>query len=183
MLITRRVATGLLLVPLGGIRFAGAQPPPHTAQVTFVLVNDIYLMSDTLMPDGKRRGGFARLAAVVKAERARAKAAGGSVIFAHAGDTLSPSLMSSLDQGASIVTLTNMVAPDIFTPGNHEYDFGKAVFLERMAAATFPRYGVRSGRPQIPAVGGDAHHTGAGTAGRGRRLRGRGRACHPRAGL
>ena len=141
MLITRRVATGLLLVPLGGIRFAGAQPPPHTAQVTFVLVNDIYLMSDTLMPDGKRRGGFARLAAVVKAERARAKAAGGSVIFAHAGDTLSPSLMSSLDQGASIVTLTNMVAPDIFTPGNHEYDFGKAVFLERMAAATFPRYG------------------------------------------
>ena len=34
-----------------------------------------------------------------------------------------------------------MVAPDIFTPGNHEYDFGKAVFLERMAAATFPRYG------------------------------------------
>ena len=107
MLITRRVATGLLLVPLGGIRFAGAQPAPHTAQVTFVLVNDIYLMSDTLMPDGKRRGGFARLAAVVKAERARAKAAGGSVIFAHAGDTLSPSLMSSLDQGASIVTLTN----------------------------------------------------------------------------
>ena len=30
MLITRRVATGLLLVPLGGIRFAGAQPAPHT---------------------------------------------------------------------------------------------------------------------------------------------------------
>ena len=63
------------------------------------------------------------------------------MIFAHAGDTLSPSLMSSLDQGASIVTLTNMVRPDIFTPGNHEYDFGKAIFLERMAAATFPRYG------------------------------------------
>ena len=63
------------------------------------------------------------------------------MIFAHAGDTLSPSLMSSLDQGASIVNLTNMVRPDIFTPGNHEYDFGKAVFLERMAAATFPRYG------------------------------------------
>jgi 2',3'-cyclic-nucleotide 2'-phosphodiesterase (5'-nucleotidase family) len=141
MLITRRVATGLLLVPLGGIRFAGAQPAAATAQVTFVLVNDIYLMSDVMMPDGKRRGGFARLAAVVKAERARADAAGAQVIFAHAGDTLSPSLMSSLDQGASIVTLTNMVAPDIFTPGNHEYDFGKAVFLERMAAATFPRYG------------------------------------------
>jgi 5'-nucleotidase / UDP-sugar diphosphatase len=141
MLITRRVATGLLLVPMGGFRLAAAEPAAATTQITFVLVNDIYLMSDTMMPDGKRRGGFPRLAAVVKAERARAAAAGGSVIFAHAGDTLSPSLMSGIDQGASIVTLTNMVAPDIFTPGNHEYDFGKAVFLERMAAATFPRYG------------------------------------------
>ena len=140
MLITRRVATGLLLVPMSGMRFAAAAPAA-AAQVTFVLVNDIYLMGDVEMPDGKRRGGFPRLAAVVKAERARAAASGGSVIFAHAGDTLSPSLMSSLDQGASIVNLTNMVRPDIFTPGNHEYDFGKAVFLERMAAATFPRYG------------------------------------------
>ena len=139
MLITRRVATGLLLVPIGA-RFAGAQPAAATAQVTFVLVNDIYLMSDTMMPDGKRRGGFARLAAVVKAERARADAAGAQAIFAHAGDTLSPSLMSGIDQGASIMTLTNMVRPDIFTPGNHEYDFGKAVFLERMGEARFPRY-------------------------------------------
>ena len=140
MLITRRVATGLLLVPIGGIRFAGAQPAAATARVTFVLVNDIYLMSDVMMPDGKRRGGFARLAAVVKAERARADAAGAQAIFAHAGDTLSPSLMSGIDQGASIMTLTNMVRPDIFTPGNHEYDFGKAVFLERMGEARFPRY-------------------------------------------
>ena len=108
MLITRRVATGLLLVPMSGMRFAAAAPAA-AAQVTFVLVNDIYVMGDVEMPDGKRRGGFPRLAAVVKAERARAAASGGSVIFAHAGDTLSPSLMSSLDQGASIVTLTNMV--------------------------------------------------------------------------
>ena len=71
MLITRRVATGLLLVPMSGMRFAAAAPAA-AAQVTFVLVNDIYLMGDQEMPDGKRRGGFARLAAVVKAERARA---------------------------------------------------------------------------------------------------------------
>ena len=51
-----------------------------TARVTFILVNDIYLMADQMMPDGQRRGGFARLAAVVKAERAK----GGHVILAHA---------------------------------------------------------------------------------------------------
>jgi 2',3'-cyclic-nucleotide 2'-phosphodiesterase (5'-nucleotidase family) len=61
----------------------------ETARITFLLVNDIYSMSDQMMPDGQHRGGFARLAGVVKAERAR----GGRVIFAHAGDTLSPSLM------------------------------------------------------------------------------------------
>ena len=49
--------------------------------------------------------------------------------------------MSGLDRGAHIVALTNMIAPDIFVPGNHEFDFGKAVFLERMGEATFPLYG------------------------------------------
>ncbi len=104
--------------------------------VTFVLTNDIYLMDAQEGSDGKTRGGFARLAAVVKAERAK----GGHVVFAHGGDTLSPSLMSGLDRGAHIVTLTNMLAPDIFVPGNHEFDFGKATFLERMAEARFPLY-------------------------------------------
>jgi len=105
----------------------------ETARITFVLVNDIYLMEEQLMPDGKRRGGFARLAAVVKAERAK-----GNVVFAHAGDTISPSIMSGLDQGAHIIALTNMIPPDVFVPGNHEFDFGKAVFLKRMAEAKFP---------------------------------------------
>lgn len=107
----------------------------ETARITFLLINDIYLMADQMMPDGKRRGGFARLAAVVKAERAK-----GNVILAHAGDTLSPSLMSGLDRGAHMLALTNLIAPDIFTPGNHEFDFGKATFLERMGEAKFPLY-------------------------------------------
>ena len=118
-----------------------------TAHVTFVLVNDIYEMADQMMPDGQRRGGFARLAAVVKAERAK----GAPVIVAHAGDTLSPSLMSSIDRGAHIVALTNMIAPDIFAPGNHEFDFGKATFLQRMDEAQFPLFGANlrapDGRP------------------------------------
>ena len=105
----------------------------ETTRVTFLLVNDIYLLSDEVMPDGARRGGFARLAAVVKAERAK----GGHVILAHGGDTISPSLMSGLDHGAAIIALTNLVMPDIFVPGNHEFDFGKAVFLQRMAEAKF----------------------------------------------
>src|SRR5438132_906552 len=128
----RRFAAGILLIAI----LCASSACAETARITFILVNDIYLMADQMLPDGERRGGFARLAAVVKAERAR----GANVIVAHAGDTLSPSLMSGLDRGERILTLTNLIAPDIFVPGNHEFDFGKATFLQRMAEAKFPRY-------------------------------------------
>jgi 2',3'-cyclic-nucleotide 2'-phosphodiesterase (5'-nucleotidase family) len=108
----------------------------ETTKVTFLLVNDIYQMSAQVMPDGRTRGGFARLAAVVKAERRK----GGHVIVAHAGDMISPSLMSGLDRGAHMIALSNRVGLDIFVPGNHEFDFGKAVFLQRMREAKFPIY-------------------------------------------
>ena len=126
----RAILVGLASTLMPGAALAAS------AHISFILTNDIYQMNAVAMPDGKTRGGFARLAAVVKAERAK----GGHVIFAHAGDTLSPSLMSGLDRGAHIVALTNMIPPDIFAPGNHEFDFGKAVFFERMAEAKFPVY-------------------------------------------
>jgi 5'-nucleotidase / UDP-sugar diphosphatase len=135
MTLTRRLFAAFTLTLLL-VTAASAE----SVRVTFVLVNDIYLMGDQVMPDGRRRGGFARLAAVVKAERAKARASGGHVILAHGGDTLSPSLMSSIDKGAHIIALTNMVQPDIFAPGNHEFDFGKSIFLQRMAEARFPLY-------------------------------------------
>jgi 5'-nucleotidase / UDP-sugar diphosphatase len=143
-------AIGRLAVLLVAVLLAGSACA-ETTRVTFVLVNDIYLMADEPMPDGQRRGGFARLAAVVKAERDRAASNGGHVIFAHGGDTLSPSLMSGIDHGAHIITLTNLIPPDIFAPGNHEFDFGKATFLQRMAEAKFPIYAANlrgpDGRP------------------------------------
>jgi 5'-nucleotidase/UDP-sugar diphosphatase len=134
MTITRR----LLLLGSSALALLAALPRLTSAQstrsrLTFVLVNDIYQMSEQPAPDGQPRGGFARLAAVVKAERAK-----GPVIFVHAGDTLSPSLMSGIDQGEHIMVLTNMIAPDVFVPGNHEFDFGKNVFFKRMAEAKFP---------------------------------------------
>lgn len=136
--VTRRSFLATLAAALGllGTWRPGWAQKVHATRVTFLLTNDIYLMGETPAGDGKARGGFARLAAVVRAERAK----GGHVIFAHAGDTLSPSLMSGFDRGAHIIALTNMIAPDIFVAGNHEFDFGKATFLERMAEATFPLY-------------------------------------------
>jgi 5'-nucleotidase / UDP-sugar diphosphatase len=136
MALIRSLAAILMLLAFA----AGESARAQTTKLTFVLVNDLYQMSEQAMPDGQRRGGFARLAAVVKAERDKARANGGHVILAHGGDTLSPSLMSGFDRGAHIIALTNLVPPDIFVPGNHEFDFGKQVFLQRMAEAKFPLY-------------------------------------------
>ena len=92
--------------------------------VTFIAISDIYEMATKK----SKRGGFARVNALVKSERAK----GGNVVYAHGGDFLSPSLLSGFDKGEHIVELTNIAPPDIVAPGNHEFDFGKDVFLKRM---------------------------------------------------
>ena len=108
---------------------AKAQTPP--ASFTLLLVNDIYKMSDD-----KGKGGFARAAGIAKAERAR----GVPVLFCHAGDCYSPSLMSGFDQGAHIVAMQNKMGIDVFVPGNHEFDFGKENYLKLTAAQTYPTF-------------------------------------------
>ena len=70
--IRRLVAAALVAGLSAGMALA------ETVDVTFLLINDIYKMS------GKERGGFARLAAVVKGERAK----GGNVLYVHAGDMI-----------------------------------------------------------------------------------------------
>ncbi|MCC3244302.1 bifunctional metallophosphatase/5'-nucleotidase [Methylocystis sp. WRRC1] len=121
-----RTLLGLLLLLIAALPAAAA---PRVVNVTLLVFSDIYEIAEK-----NGRGGFARVAGALAAERARAK----NVIVAHAGDTLSPSLMSSLDKGAHIVDLLNRMKLDVFTPGNHEFDFGEAVFRTRMAEATFP---------------------------------------------
>lgn len=133
----RNLLTATLLCAATFITHARAD----TINLTFLLTNDIYNVEDA------ERGGFARLNAVVKAERAK----GGNVIYAHAGDLISPALLSGLDQGEHTIVLTNIAPPDIFTPGNHEYDFGETVFRERMSEAKFPLFAAnlrtRDGQP------------------------------------
>ncbi|MCW5697126.1 MAG: 5'-nucleotidase C-terminal domain-containing protein [Bauldia sp.] len=98
-----------------------------TLRVTFVQTNDIDQFAG-----GETRGGFARLAAVVNAERAA-----GPTLFIHSGDTLSPSLLSGIDRGAHIIDILNRMGVDAMVPGNHEFDFGAEIFRARIAEATF----------------------------------------------
>jgi 5'-nucleotidase / UDP-sugar diphosphatase len=138
--ITRRdalagaVATGVgaaATLPID-TRNTQAQPaspgPALRPSCTLLLVNDIYKMSEV-----EGRGGFARLAAIARAERAT----GVPVLYAHAGDMFSPSLMSGFDHGAHTVELLNVVPPDVFVPGNHEFDFGVEDYGKRRSESKF----------------------------------------------
>jgi 2',3'-cyclic-nucleotide 2'-phosphodiesterase (5'-nucleotidase family) len=128
---TMHLPRNLLMASLLCAASFTTQVRAETVNFTFLLTNDIYnIENDT------ERGGFARLNAVVKAERAK----GGNVIYAHAGDLISPSLLSGLDQGEHTIALTNIAPPDIFTPGNHEFDFGEQMFRARMSEARFPLF-------------------------------------------
>ena len=98
-------------------------------KITFLGVGDVYAMGG----DGVQ-GGFARLNAVAKAERA----ANPNTIYVFDGDLLSPSLMSSTDQGQSAIDLTNLVPFDLAVPGNHEFDFGPDNFFAKAKASAYP---------------------------------------------
>lgn len=108
--------------------FLAAAPALAQDRLTIVHVNDLDRMEgygDT--------GGVARLATVISDIRAQ----GGTVFATSAGDSISPSLLSSFDEGAHMIELLNMVGLDAMALGNHEFDFGPDVLRQRISEAEF----------------------------------------------
>lgn len=101
----------------------------ETVKLTLLGVGDVYNFAEE---DG--RGGFARLNAVAKAERA----ANPHTLYLFDGDMLSPSLLSGFDKGQNTIDLTNLVPFDLAVPGNHEFDFGPENFAEKLKASKYP---------------------------------------------
>ena len=107
-----------------------AAAPPRAVEITLLQINDAYLLEPV---DGGRRGGMARLATLAK----RLRAARPNVVFAHAGDMLSPSPMSTVLRGAQMIAVLNALGLDVATFGNHEFDFGPGVLRARIAESRF----------------------------------------------
>ncbi|MEP1209591.1 MAG: bifunctional UDP-sugar hydrolase/5'-nucleotidase [Rhizobiaceae bacterium] len=112
---------------------AGLGLAAMTAAMAEIVNVSIIVASDMDTMSGKKRGGVARLASVVKAERAK----GGNSVFVYPGDLLSPSILGGFDKGAHMIELLNMAPPDILVPGNHEYDYGPEEFIKRMNEGKF----------------------------------------------
>ncbi len=124
----QRSLTRSLLASAGLVALAGPLAA-ETVKLTLLGVGDVYNFEEE---DG--RGGFARLNAVAKAERA----ANPNTLYLFNGDMLSPSLISGFDMGQNTIDFTNLVPFDLAVPGNHEFDFGPENFMEKMKASKYP---------------------------------------------
>ncbi len=133
-----RVVTNLGKVGILVVASAAAPAYADVANVTIVHFNDLDRMGER---DG--RGGVARLASVIESERQM----GGQVIVTFGGDTISPSLLSGMDEGAHMIDLLNQIGVTAMAIGNHEFDFGPEIAEERIAEANFPMLGANHANP------------------------------------
>lgn len=130
-IIVCRLALAAALVFVSGARPAAQTRhddthPRSRAAVTLLQINDVY---STVPVDGL--GGLARVAAL----KQDIAAAGGTPLLMLAGDFLSSSVASTVFKGEQMIEALNAIGLDVATLGNHEFDFGLEVLLQRMSEA------------------------------------------------
>jgi len=123
-----RATVGLILGCLVWASTATAEQ----VRLTFLHVNDIYEYHPS-----NGIGGLAELSTLLKRRSAETP----NPSFTFGGDLISPSLASNMTKGAHLIALFNLLAPVAAVPGNHEFDFGPAVFAERIGESRFPWIG------------------------------------------
>ena len=127
-------------------------------RVQLLSVNDVYVLEPVA-----GRGGLARVATLVRGLERETP----NTLFALAGDTLSPSLLSTLRRGAQMIEGWNALGLGVAAFGNHEFDFGPSVLAERVGESRFPWLATNvldraSGRWEGRAPGSVATSTGRG---------------------
>jgi 5'-nucleotidase len=112
---------------------ARATTAPKASQATTITIlqlNDVYQIAPV---DKGKRGGMARVATLQKSMREKSP----NTLFLLAGDFISPSVSSRLFKGKQMIASLNAAGLDIATLGNHEFDFGADVLIERMKESQF----------------------------------------------
>jgi 5'-nucleotidase len=122
-----------LLVALFNLTAARAQSAPGAdcpVRVTLLQVNDVYQFVPV---ERGKEGGLARVSTLRKQIMRESP----HTLLLLAGDTISPSVESITYRGAQMIDAWNAVGLDYSVLGNHEFDFGPDVLLERMRESKF----------------------------------------------
>ncbi len=101
-----------------------------TVRVTLLQVNDVYRFTPA---DRGARGGLARVSTL----RKRVMRESPNALFLLAGDTISPSVESITYKGAQMIDAWNQAGLDYSVFGNHEFDYGDDVLLQRVKESKF----------------------------------------------
>ena len=125
-----------------------AQTRPHSERklrITLLQLNDVY---QTEPMDKGKSGGLARVATL----RKKIMAESPNTLFLLAGDTISPSVASTVFKGEQMIAAWNALGLDYAALGNHEFDFGPDTLLARMKESSFVWLGSnvidrRTGKP------------------------------------
>ncbi len=112
------------------LRGSAQQKAECTTRVTLLQLNDVYQFAPV---DRGTRGGVARVMTLKKEIQKESP----HTLFLLAGDTISPSVESITYKGAQMIEAWNAAGVDYATFGNHEFDFGPSVLLERMKESRF----------------------------------------------
>jgi len=126
----RKPTIFLLVVALAFASVAAQQKFQCDIKVTLLQVNDVYQF---VPADQGRSGGLARVLALKKGIQSENP----NTLFLMAGDTISPSVESITYKGAQMIEAWNVAGLDYATFGNHEFDFGPAVLIDRIKESRF----------------------------------------------
>lgn len=100
-------------------------------KLSIIHTNDLHAR---FLPDDKKLGGFAYVAAAINAERKDCK----HCLVLNAGDLVQGTPVSTMFKGTPVYELANKFRFDASTLGNHEFDYGWRQVPEFLKKAKFP---------------------------------------------
>ncbi len=125
-----RVVLALAVLLCAAVSLGAQTAAKQGVHITLLQVNDVYQISPV---DKGARGGLARVAALRKNILKESK----HTLLLLAGDTISPSVASNIFKGRQMIATWNAAGLDYAVLGNHEFDFGDEVLLERIKESHF----------------------------------------------
>ncbi len=120
----------LMLMLLATTVAIQAQQEECATRITLLQLNDVYQFAPV---DRGTRGGIGRVVTLKKQIQKDSP----NTLFLFSGDTISPSVESITYKGAQMIEAWNVAGLDYATFGNHEFDFGPDVLLERIKESRF----------------------------------------------
>src|SRR5215212_3921664 len=130
LMFVRRTALALVLFVAAFLTLAAQEKTQCNVKVTLLQVNDVYQFAPV---DQGKSGGLGRVLTLRKSIQQQNP----NTLLLMAGDTISPSVESITYKGAQMIEAWNAIGLDYATYGNHEFDFGPDVLVQRVTESKF----------------------------------------------